>query len=156
MLNVGKISKDGNHVVAGAREMMRYRRSRATTLENSSNPSSQGQNASASAGLINKNPNWNSDGVVAPQNTSWAMYQNGSKTSAPVPAVPSQTRKVLRCDLMWLYIVLMWMFVQLWFCYCFFCRVLWQLLLPLEAPQIGHLLEIDQRVLMWLHSPELE
>ena len=129
MLNVGKISKDGNHVVAGAREMMRNR---------------------------SAVPGSSSGAIPSGQNASWAMYQNGSKTSAPVPAVPSQTRKVLRCDLMWLYIVLMWMFVQLWFCFCFFCRVLWQLLLPLEAPQIGHLLEIDQRVLMWLHSPELE
>lgn len=79
------------HVVAGAREMMRYRRNRASTLEGATQqaaPSSGSNNIPSGNYQSGVNPNskgnWNGPtDLSAGGNTPWAVYQNNGGTAKP-------------------------------------------------------------------------
>jgi hypothetical protein len=105
-------------VVAGAREMMRYRRNRASTMEGGSNGGAPAQQMPMSGGNVPSqysavgsakgSTGWSGDvnagGSAA--GTPWAVYQNSGKVGNPpqmqvnqqsqqVPAGAAQPRKVI-------------------------------------------------------------
>lgn len=71
---------------------MRYRRTRATTLENAGNPAANGAVSAQSSYVMN---NWNTDGNQSASN-SWLHPQNNSagKTAPSVPQIVNQSRNV--------------------------------------------------------------